>query len=166
MAVTAHVLPNWIKVLGQKPANSPDMDTDTFGVGLCTGSSATWSGTAWTNVFVADILTAFTEVVTGGGYTATYAGRPVLTTVTFAIGSANNIYNWTCTSPAPISFGAATTITARTMFIFDKTANTATTDANAWVASTIDFGANVISSGGAFTYTVDAVNGLAFFTAS
>jgi hypothetical protein len=166
MAVTAHFYPNFVKVLGVKAANSPSLTTDTFGAGLCTGTSVTWAATQWAYVFVSDITGAYTEVATGGGYTATYAGRPVLTTMTFALGSANNIYNWTCTSPAPITFGASTTITARTMFIFDKTANGSTTDANSWVASTIDFGANVASTGGAFTYTVDPVNGLAFFTAS
>jgi hypothetical protein len=52
------------------------------------------------------------------------------------------------------------------MFIVDITANAASTDANAYVACIIDFGANVISTAGAFTYTVDPTNGLALFTAS
>lgn len=164
MAVTSHVYPNWIKVLAQKPTNSPDMDGDTFAAGLCTTASATWAATQWAYVFASDIVTAYTEVTTGGGYTSGYANRQAVAAPTFALGSANNIYKWTCTSP--ISFGATTTITAATMFIYDKTANAAAADTSSWVPWSTDFGGNVISTAGAFTYTLDATNGLAFWTAS
>ena len=166
MAVTSHFYPNFTKVMGIKAAGSPSLTTDTFSAGLCTASSATWGATQYAYVFASDITTAYTEVGTGGGYTSGYANRQGLTTLTFALGSANNIYNWTCTSPAPISFGASTTITARTMFIYDKTANSVTVDTNSWVPWITDFGASVVSTAGAFTYTVDAVNGLAYFTMS
>jgi hypothetical protein len=73
---------------------------------------------------------------------------------------------WTCTAPAPISFGASTTITARTMFLYDKTANAAAADTSSWAPVIIDFGLSVSSTAGAFTYTVDATNGLAVFTSS
>ena len=70
---------------------------------------------------------------------------------------------------SPISFGASTTISAASMFIYDKTAptNPNTTDANSWAVAIIDFGGTVSSTAGAFTYTVAASpNGLAYWTAS
>jgi hypothetical protein len=171
MAVTAHVYPNYMLklVTGTRPTASPSLVTNTFAAGLCTAASApTWGATQWAYVFASDITGAYTEVTTGGGYTSGWSNRQALTTFTFALGSANNIYNWNCTAPAPISFGASTTITARTMFIYDKTSptNPNTTDGNSWCPWSTDFGASVVSTAGAFTYTQDAVNGLAYWTMS
>ena len=163
MAVTSHAYPNFVHAMGR---HLVDFVSDTFAAGLCTGSSVTWGATQQAYVFVSDITGAYTEVVTGGGYTSGYANRQALTTFTFSNDSPAGVCVWTCTAPAPISFGASTTITARTMFLYDKTANTASSDANSWVPCTIDFGQNVSSTAGAFTYTVDATNGLIYFTST
>jgi hypothetical protein len=163
MAVTAHVYPNIIHQLGLKAVS---LTADSFSAGLCTGNSATWAATQWAYLYASDMTTNYTEVTTGGGYTSGYANRLALATLVYVLGSANNIYNWSCTSPAPISFGASTTITARTMFIYDKTANGASSDANSWVPWSTDFGLSVTSTAGAFTYTQDAVNALAYWTMS
>ena len=174
MAVTAHVYPNYQKVLvtGTRPTASPSLVTNTFAAGLINTSASAWAATQWAYIFVSTILASgtgpYTEVTTGGGYTSGWANRQALTTLVYVQGSANNIWNWSCTSPAPISFGASTTITATGMFIYDKTSptNPNTTDANSWVPWICDFGASVVSTAGAFTYTQDAVNGLAYWTLS
>lgn len=163
MAVTSHVLPNFVHAMGR---HLVDFVSDSYSAGLCTGDSSVWGATQQARVFASDITTAYTEVTTGGGYTSGYANRQALTTLTFSNDSPAGACVWTCTAPAPISFGASTTITARTMFLYDKTANSATADTNSWVPVTIDFGLSVSSTAGAFTYTVDAVNGLAVFTSS
>jgi hypothetical protein len=155
--------PKFIDNLNKKNVS---LTADSFKVGLCTGDASAWTATQQAYQFVADITGAYTEVITGGGYTSGFANRLALTTLTLTTGTAPGTDKWTCTAPAPISFGASTTITARSMFIVDITANAASTDANAYVACIIDFGANVISTAGAFTYTVDPTNGLALFTAS
>src|SRR6266704_878360 len=166
MAVTAHVFPNIVASALKRVANGPDLDGDTFAAGLCTGSSATWGATQQAYVFVSDFLATYVEVATGGGYTPGYANRQALTTFTVSNDSPAGTCVWTCTVPAPISFGATTTITARTMFIYDKTANAVTADTNSWAVTIIDFGASVVSTAGAYTYTVDPTNGLAVFTSS
>jgi hypothetical protein len=166
MAVTSHVYPNFVSKLLAKAANSPSFTTDTFAAGLCTGSSATWGATQQAYVFVSDFLATYVEVTTGGGYTSGYASRQALTTFTVSNNSPAGACVWTCTAPAPISFGASTTITARTMFLYDKTANAAAADTSSWAPVIIDFGVSVSSTAGAFTYTVDATNGLAVFTSS
>jgi hypothetical protein len=159
MAVTSHVYPKAIDAINKKTIN---LTTDTFKVGLCTGSAATWGATQEAYQFISDITGAYTEVVTGGGYTSGYAGRLALTTLTLTISGNKEV--WTCTAPAPISFGTTTTISAASMFIADYTIGT--TDATTPVIAIIDFGQTVTSTAAAFTYTVDAVNGLAAWTAS
>jgi hypothetical protein len=141
------------------------MTADSFYAGLCTGDSSAWTTTQWAYQYVADLTGAYTEISTSGTYTAGYAGRVTLATLTFAAGSANNIWKWTCTSPAPIAFGGgAATIAARTMFIEDKSIGAA--DASCPAVVVVDFGATVTSTLGAYTYTVDSTNGLAYFTMS
>lgn len=159
MAVTSHVYPKAIDAINKKTIS---LTGDTFKVGLCTGDASAWTGTQEAFQFISDITGAYTEVVTGGGYTAGYAGRVALSTLTLTITGNKEV--WTCTSPAPISFGATTTISARSMFVADYSIGT--TDANTPVIAIIDFGTTVASTSGAYTYTVDATNGLAAWTAS
>jgi hypothetical protein len=171
MAVTSHLYPNaalkWSPSAVASPTNCINPVNDTFAAGLVTGSAASWTATQWAYVFISSIITAYTEVSTGGGYTSGWANRQALTTFTFAVTGTANINMWTCTAPSPISFGASTTITAAAMFIYDKTAptNPNTTDANSWAIWISDFGGNVVSTAGAFTYTVASTpNGLAYWT--
>lgn len=158
MAVTSHVYPKAIDAINKKTIS---LTGDTFKVGLCTGDASTWGSTQEAYQFIADVTGAYTEVSTGGGYTAGYAGRVALSTLTLTITGNKEV--WTCTSPAPISFGSTTTISARSMFIADYSIGT--TDANTPVIAIIDFGTTVASTAGAYTYTVDGTNGLAFWTA-
>jgi hypothetical protein len=165
MAVTSHLYPN---ALGKWNASSGISPTgDSFVTGLFTGSAATWTSTQWAYVYNSSLVTAYTEVATGGGYTSGYGNRLNLTTFTWAVTGTANIWMWTCTAPSPISFGATTTITAASMWIYDKTANSSSSDSNSWAIVIIDFGGNVVSTAGAFTYTVAATpNGLAYWTCS
>jgi hypothetical protein len=166
MAVTAHFYP---KVMVQTGVKAIALTVDTMTAGLCTGDASAWTTTQWAFQFVTDITGAYTEVTTGGGYTSGYANRQALTTFTHtqqAAGNAN-IVSWTCTAPAPISFGASTTISARSMFINNKTAGGSAADASSMVMTIIDFGQTVVSTAGAFTYTVAAApNGLVYWTQS
>lgn len=155
MAVTSHVYPYAVQQIGQKAIN---LTTDTFVAGLCTTAAATWGATQQAYKFVSDIIGAYTEVVSGG-----YA-RVTLTTLTYSSGSGTAKNVWTCTSPAPISWGAAITLTAASMFVYDHTVGG--TDGTSPVICIIDFGQNYVSTAGPWTYTVDAVNGLAAWTES
>lgn len=159
MAVTSHIYPKAIDAINKKTVS---LTADTFKVGLCTGSAATWGSTQQAYQFISDVTGAYTEVATGGGYTSGYAGRLALTTLTLTVTTNKEV--WTCTSPAPISFGSTTTISAQSMFIADYSIGT--TDANTPVIAIIDFGATVVSTAGAYTYTVDPTNGLVAWTAS
>jgi hypothetical protein len=162
VAVTSHFYPTFLNAVGTKTVA---MTADSFHAGLATGDASAWTNTQWLYQYVSSITGAYTEIATAGTYTAGYAGRVTLTTMTFAAGSANNIWKWTCTSPAPIAFGGgAASITARSMWVEDHTIGAA--DASCPVVVIIDFGANVTSTLGAYTYTVDATNGLAYFTMS
>lgn len=165
MAVTSHLYPNIVHAAATV-TGSLNFTTNSFTAGLCTGSAATWASTQQAYLYVSSLTGAYTEVATGGGYTSGYAGRQALTTLTFSNDSPAGACVWTCTSPAPISFGASTTITAASMFVNNKTANSASSDSNSWAMVIIDFGGNVVSTAGAFTYTVDGTNGLAVFTSS
>ena len=168
MTVTAHVLPK-VMVLWATKIIAPTADTMT--AALCTGDSSAWTtGTVWGRQFASDITAAYTEISTVGTYTAGYAGRVALTTFTCTRQAAtnDNIVSWTCTSPAPIAFGGGSaSISARTLFINNKTAGSATSDANSNVMTVIDFGQTVSSTSGAYTYTVAAApNGLLYWTCS
>jgi hypothetical protein len=158
MAVTSHVYPKAQDAINKKTIS---LTGDTFKVGLCTGDASAWTSTQQAYQYISDITGAYTEVVTGGGYTSGYSGRVTLSTLTLTITGNKEV--WTCTSPAPISFGSSTTISARCMFVADYTIGS--TDANTPVVAIIDFGGTVASTAGAYTYTVDAVNGLAYWNA-
>lgn len=161
MAVTSHVYPNAQYLLGTKAIN---LTSDTFKVGLLVNSTATWGSTQQAYQYISAVTGAYTEVATGGGYTSGYSGRVGLTTLTFSNNSPAGKNVWTCTSPAPISFGATTTISAAAMFVADYSIGSS--DTNTPVIAIIDFGGTVASSSGAWTYTVDSVNGLAVWTES
>lgn len=166
MAVTSHLYPN---ILIKLNAKDIALTSDTFVTGLCTGSAATWGTTQYSYLYNSSITSAYTEVATGGGYTSGYGNRLSLTTLTYTqqASSNANIVSWTCTSPAPISFGSSTTITAESMWIYDATANSASSDSNAWAVVIIDFGVSVSSTSGTFEYTVATTpNGLAYWTCS
>ena len=153
---TSHVYPYAIQQIGLKAIN---LTTDTFKCLLCTGDASAWTATQEAYQFVSTILTNYTEV-TGGTY-----ARITLTTLTYSSGSGTAKNVWTCTNPAPIAFGGATpTLTARSMFVYDFSVGG--TDATCPVICAIDFGANVVSTAAPWTYTVDAVNGLAAWTES
>jgi len=170
MAVTSHVYPTALSVWAPGSATVAtclNPTTDTIAAGLCTASAATWGATQWAYAYVNAVTGAYTEVTTGGGYTSGYANRQALTTFTWGITATANVLMWTCTSPSPISFGASTTISAASMFLYDKTGHSASADTNSWAIAIIDFGGTVSSTSGAFTYTVaSSPNGLAYWTAS
>jgi hypothetical protein len=167
MAVTSHAYPRIVHQLGLKAVS---LTADTFTSALCTGDSSAWGQTQWAYEFASDLTGAYTEISTVGTYTAGYAGRVSLTTLTFTQQATTNanIVSWTCTSPSPIAYGGGSaSITARTMFINDKTANSSAADSSSWVVVVVDFGQSVSSTSGAYTYTVAAApNGLMYFTSS
>lgn len=123
-------------------------------MGLCTASSATWGSTQQAFQFVSDVTGAYTEVTSAG-----YA-RVSLTTLSQT--RTTNKIVWTCTSP--ISFGSTITLSAATAFIYTTLVGSA--DASFPVVAIIDFGGTVSSVAGLWEYTVDATNGLAFWTAT
>jgi hypothetical protein len=155
MAVTAHAYPVTVDKINKKLLDLTVTTAGTWFAGLCTGDASAWTSTQQAFAFVSDVTGAYTEV-SGGGYARVDISSGVTLTRT------NNADKWTCTSP--ISFGATVTITARSMFIFTKAIGSA--DASWPVVSIVDFGANVISTAGPWTYTVDGTNGLATWTAS
>lgn len=155
MAVTAHAYPVTIHKINSKLLDLTVTTAASWFAGLCTGDASAWTSTQEAFAFVSDVTGAYTEV-TGGGYARVDISSGVTLTRT------TNVDKWTCTSP--ISFGSSVTITARSMFIFTKLIGSA--DASWPVVSIIDFGANVSSTAGAFTYTVDPTNGLISWTAS
>lgn len=155
MAVTAHVYPVTMDKINKKLIDLTITTAGTWFAGLCTASAATWGATQQAYAFVSDVTGAYTEV-TGGSYARIDISSGVTLTRT------NNADKWTCTSP--INFGSTVSFTAASMFIFTKQVGSA--DASWPVVSIVDFGGNVTATAGAFTYTVDAVNGLATWTAS
>jgi hypothetical protein len=153
MAVTSHVYPQALDAIALKTIN---LTTDTFMCGLCTASAATWGSTQEAYQYVSAVTGAYTEVTSSG-----YA-RVTLTTLTYTV-SANKAV-WTCTSPAPISWGSSITLSAASMFVYDNTVGSG--DSTHPVICIIDFGGTVASTSGAWTFTVDPTNGLAAWTAS
>ncbi len=148
MAVTSHVYPYAQSLIDTKALS---LTADTIKMGLCTASAATWTATQWAYQFVSTITTAYTEV-TGGGY-----ARVTLAGLAVGAGSTAQYEKWTCTSP--ISFGTTVTIAAASAFIYDTSIGSA--DSSYPVISIIDFGGTVTSTAGNWTYTIDAVVGLA-----
>lgn len=84
-----------------------------------------------------------TGEVTGTGYTA---GGVTLTAKTVTYDATSNTLTLDCADPA----WAASTITARYLVVYVS----AGTDATSPLICYVDFGADVSSTGGAFTYTV------------
>jgi hypothetical protein len=154
MAVTSHVYPKAIDSINKKNIS---LTADTFKALLCTGSAATWGATQQAYQWVSDATANYTEV-TGGGY-----ARVTLAGLALATGTVPGTDKWTCTSP--ISWGSAVTITAASMFIFDSSIGAGVDSATPLIC-VVDFGGNVTSTAGAWTYTMDPTNGLALYTAS
>jgi hypothetical protein len=133
MAVTALLYGNIYDHLAQKRI---DFDSDALKVALCT---STYTPNQDTHDFFNDI----TNEVSGTGYTA---GGAALASVTWAYTSGTN----TWTLDAADTAWAGSTITARYAIIYDSTPGTAATNP---LIGYVDFGADVISTGGAFTIT-------------
>lgn len=155
MAVTAHAYPVTIDKINKKLLDLTTTTAGSYFVGLCTGDASAWTSTQQAFAFVSDVTGAYTEVASGG-----YARVDISAGVSLT--RSTNVDKWTCTSP--ISFGSSITLTARSMFIFTKLIGSA--DASWPVLGIVDFGANVSSTAGNWTYTVDASNGLIYWTAS
>jgi hypothetical protein len=140
MAVTAKLYAN---VFAKALNKEIDLDTDTIKVALCT---STYTPSQTTHAYFSSI----TNEVSGTGYTAggaTLASKTVGTSsLTFTFDAADT--SW-----------AASTITARYAIIYDSTGTAATSALIGYV----DFGADVVSSGGTFSIVWDAL-GIATFT--
>lgn len=156
--VTSHVYPVTMDKINKKLLDLTVTTAGSWFALLMTGDASAWTSTQQAYAFVSDVTTAYTEVASGGGYST--GGVDISSGVSLT--RTNNADKWTCTSP--ISFGSTTTITARSMLIYTKLIGSATTS---WPAvAIVDFGANVVSTAGAYTYTVDPSIGLATWTAS
>lgn len=140
MAVTAKLYAN---VFAKALNKEIDLDTDTIKVALCT---STYTPSQTTHAYFSSI----TNEVSGTGYTAggaTLASKTVGTSsLTFTFDAADT--SW-----------ATSTITARYAIIYDSTGTAATSALIGYV----DFGADVVSSGGTFSIVWDAL-GIATFT--
>lgn len=159
MAVTSHVFPHGIHAIATKAI---DLSAASGAyAGLCTGDASAWGATQQAYQFVSDVKTAYTECANADYLAQGASGRITLVTLTVSDDSPAGKVVWTCTSPAPISWGAASTITARSMFIYTHQVGSA--DASYDLLTIIDFGLSVSSTAGAYTYTVDPTNGLAYF---
>lgn len=145
MAVTAKLYGGFLQSLANKEI---DLDSDSLKVMLCTSTYAP-------DQDAHRYKSSVTNEVTGTGYTAT---GQALTSVTVAYAAATN----TLTLDAADTNWPASTITARYAVIYDATPST---DAARPLIAFVDFGADVVSSGGAFTITWDAA-GIATVTAA
>lgn len=143
MAVTAKLYSNFFKTMANKEI---DLDTDVIKVALAT-STYTPSQTAH------DYFNDITNEVTGTGYTAggaTLASKTVgVSSLVFTFDAADT--SWT-----------TSTITARYAIVYDSSPGTAATNP---LILYVDFGADVISSGGTFSITWDSL-GLFTLTAA
>lgn len=115
-----------------------DYDTDTVKVMLCT---STYSVNQDTHIYKSSV----TNEVTGTGYTA---GGITLSSKTIAYDGPSN----TITLDAADVTWTGSTITARYAVVYDSTG----TDATSALLGYVDFGADVISTGGPFVITWDA----------
>lgn len=134
MAVSAHMYANApLKALNKEI----DYDTDTIKVMLCTSS---YTPNQNTHIYKSSI----TNEVTGTGYTAGGAtlGTKTITEATLVVTLDAADTTWT-----------SSTITARYAVVYDSTG----TDSTSALLMYVDFGADVISSGGTFTITWDAL---------
>lgn len=167
MAVTSHAYPiTMSRIVGEAAGTAIDLAKTTAGsffAGLCTGDASAWTATEQAFDFVNDVTGAYTEVVNNGAGPGgnNYARVDISSGV--ALSRSGNLVKWACTSP--ITFGGGNvTLTGRSMFIFTKLIGSA--DASWPVLAIVDFGANVTSTAGAWTYTLDGTNGLISWTES
>jgi hypothetical protein len=135
MAVTAFQYGLFQKSLGNKEI---DLDSDALKVMLCT---STYTPSQDTHQYKSSI----TNEVVGTGYTAT---GTALASLVVAYNAGTNVFNL----DAADVVWAASTITARYAIVYDSTPGT---DATRPLICYVDFGADVISSGGNFTITWD-----------
>jgi hypothetical protein len=142
MAVTAKLYSNVFKTVFNKEI---DWDTDTIKVALAT---STYTPNQSTHDYFNDV----TNEVTGTGYTA---GGATLGTKTATVSSL------VFTLDAADTSWTTSTITARFAIIYCSTGTASTSALIAYV----DFGADVVSSGGTFQITWDAT-GIATLTAA
>lgn len=145
MAVTAKMYGKFLLSLADKQV---DLDTDTLKVMLCTSA---YTPDQDSHQFKSSV----TNEVTGTGYTAT---GQALTSVTVAYNAGTNTLTLDAADPA----WASSTITARYAVFYDASP---ASDATRPLISYVDFGADVVSSAGAFTITLDAA-GIATITAA
>lgn len=135
MAVTAFQFGPYQQSLGNKEI---DLDSDALKVMLCTSTLAI-------NQDTMRYKSSITNEVVGTGYTATGAA---LAGLVAAYTSGTNTFNL----DANDTVWTTSTITARYAIIYDSTPGT---DATRPLICWVDFGADVISSGGNFTITWD-----------
>jgi hypothetical protein len=135
MAVSAFLYGSLPAKLANKEVN---WSSDTIKVALCT---STYVPNQDTHTYFSDI----TNEVTGTGYTA---GGATLASKTVTYAGATNKQ----TFDAADTSWPTSTITARYAVIYDST-GTASTSA---LIGYVDFGADVVSSGGTFSITWDA----------
>lgn len=136
MAVTAFLYGNFVKSLANKEI---DLDTDVIKVMLCT---STYTPNQDTHQYKSSV----TNEVSGTGYTA---GGATLASVTVTYTAGTNVFMF----DAADTVWAASTITARYAVIYDSSPGT---DATRPLIGYVDFGADVSSTGAAFTITWDA----------
>ena len=115
-----------------------DMDSDTIKVMLCT---STYTPNQDTHQYKSSV----TNEVTGTGYTA---GGLTLTGTVVAYTAGTNTLNF----DAADAVWTTSTITARYAVVYDSTPGT---DATRPLICYVDFGADVVSSGGSFTIAWD-----------
>lgn len=142
MAVSAKLYGSYHAKVANKEIN---WSSDTIKVALCT---STYVPNQDTHAYFSDV----TNEVVGTGYTA---GGATLASKTVTYTAATN----TQTFDAADTSWAASTITARYAVVYDST-GTASTSA---LIGYVDFGADVVSSGGTFSITWDAAG---IFTAT
>lgn len=136
MAVTAFQYGLFPKSVWNKEV---DLDSDAIKVMLCTSSYVP-------NQDTHQYKSSVTNEVTGTGYTA---GGATLTSTVVAYTAGTNTLNF----DAADTVWTGSTITARFAVVYDSTPGT---DATRPLICYVDFGADVVSSGGSFTIVWDA----------
>lgn len=144
MAVTAKVYGLAMKSMLNKEI---DYDSDTIKVMLCTSSYTP-------NQDTHQYKSSVTNEITGTGYTA---GGATLASKTVTYDGGTNTLTLDCADPQ----WTASTLTARYAVFYDSTG----TDSTSPLICYWDFGADVSSSSGTFTLTIDAAGLLTLTTA-
>lgn len=145
MAVTAKAFGLFAKSLVNKEV---DLDSDSLKVMLCTSA---YTPDQDTHQYKSQV----TGEVVGTGYTA---GGQVLAGVTVSYDAATNTIKLDADDPS----WPGSTITARYAVFYDDTPSTAATKP---LISYVDFGADIATTAGAFTLTLDA-NGIVRLSAA